>query len=161
MSNLQSIIKYDMGSTTSVAGQQPYKNTTSIGPIVTWSEKEKLNGLREYTIVVPNDEFHRANLLIERNVTVPFITPMNGIIVQKKIHQVLGVRRVHLMRIVKLCFMMEINKYLLTLSIFFILSLIYQIKVFRVNSAKSCLFSFNMNNLTGLLIFLFIFSFNF
>ena len=55
---------------------------------------------------------------------------------------------------------MEINKYSLILSIFFISSLIYQIKIFKSNSPKSCLFCFKMNNLTGLVIFLFIFSFN-
>ena len=57
--------------------------------------------------------------------------------------------------------LMEVDRYLLLLSVFFILSLIYQIKLFKVNDAKSCLFCFKMNNLTGLLIFLFIFSFNF
>ena len=57
--------------------------------------------------------------------------------------------------------LMEIDEYILLLSIFFILSLIYQIKFFKINDSKSCLFSFRMNNLTGLLIFLLIFSFNF
>ncbi len=57
--------------------------------------------------------------------------------------------------------LMEINKYLLPLSAFFIISLIYQIKIFKPNDPKSCHFSFKMNNLTGLLVFLFIFSFNF
>ena len=57
--------------------------------------------------------------------------------------------------------LMEIDKYILLLSIFFILSLIYQIKFFKIDDSKSCLFSFRMNNLTGLLIFLLIFSFNF
>ena len=57
--------------------------------------------------------------------------------------------------------LMEIDKYLLALSTFFILSLIYQIKVFKTDNPKSCLLSFRTNNLTGLLIFLFIFSFNF
>ena len=60
-----------------------------------------------------------------------------------------------------LSLLMEIDKYILVLSVFFILSLIYQVKIFKVNNSKSCLFSFKMNNLTGLLIFLFIFSFNF
>ncbi len=55
---------------------------------------------------------------------------------------------------------MEINKYSLILSIFFISSLIYQIKIFKSNSPKSCLFCFKMNNFTGLFIFLFVFSFN-
>ena len=57
--------------------------------------------------------------------------------------------------------LMEIDKYLLGLSAFFILSLIYQIKTFKVDNPKSCLFSFKINNLTGLFIFLFIYSFNF
>ena len=57
--------------------------------------------------------------------------------------------------------LMEIDKYLLLLSGFFIISLIYQIKFFKVNDSKSCLFCFKINNLTGLLIFLFIFSFNY
>ena len=57
--------------------------------------------------------------------------------------------------------LMEIDKYILPLSAFFILSLIYQIKIFKPNDPKSCHFSFKINNLTGLLVFLFIFSFNF
>ena len=57
--------------------------------------------------------------------------------------------------------LMEIDKYLLALSTFFILSLIYQIKIFKTDSPTSCLFSFKINNLTGLLVFLFILSFNF
>ena len=57
--------------------------------------------------------------------------------------------------------LMEIDKYLLALSTFFILSLIYQIKIFKTDNPKSCLHCFRTNNLTGLLIFLFIFSFNF
>ena len=58
-----------------------------------------------------------------------------------------------------LCLMMEIDKYLLILSIFFILSLIYQINLFKVDNHKSCLAAFKMNNLTGIFIFVFIFSF--
>jgi len=55
---------------------------------------------------------------------------------------------------------MEINTYLLLLTVPFILSFIYQIKTFTVSSSKSCLLAFKHNNLTGLLIFIFIFSFN-
>ena len=51
--------------------------------------------------------------------------------------------------------LMDIDKYLLALSTFFILSLIYQIKIFKTDNPKSCLLSFKTNNLTGLLIFLF------
>tara|TARA_B100000029_G_scaffold1820_1_gene2231 strand:- start:4227 stop:5087 length:861 start_codon:yes stop_codon:yes gene_type:complete len=58
-------------------------------------------------------------------------------------------------------FLMEIDKYILILSIIFIVSLIYQIKIFKINKPETCLFCFKINNLTGLLVFLFIFSFNF
>jgi len=55
--------------------------------------------------------------------------------------------------------LMEIDKYLLILSVFFISTLIYQIKFFKIDNPQSCLVAFRMNNLTGVFIFLFIFSF--
>ena len=55
---------------------------------------------------------------------------------------------------------MEMNKYILLLSIPFIISFIYQIKVFDIGNPKTCLAVFNNNNLSGLLIFIFILSFN-
>ena len=55
---------------------------------------------------------------------------------------------------------MEMNKYILLLSIPFITSFIYQIKVFDIGNPKTCLAVFNNNNLSGLLIFIFILSFN-
>jgi len=57
-------------------------------------------------------------------------------------------------------FMIEINKFHLLLTIPFVLSLTYQIKNLKIDSPKSCLATFKSNNLTGLFIFLFIFSFN-
>jgi len=57
-------------------------------------------------------------------------------------------------------FMMNINKYILFFSIPFITSLFYQIKIFNKNNPKSCLKMFKFNNLSGLLIFIFIFTFN-
>jgi len=59
--------------------------------------------------------------------------------------------------ILTLCFMIEINKYLPLLSIFFVLTLIYQVKIFKSNKPQSCLVAFKTNNLTGFLIFLFTF----
>jgi len=61
--------------------------------------------------------------------------------------------------ILVLCFMIEVNKYLLILSIFFILSLFYQIKIFKIDNQESCLAAFKINNLTGIFVFIFIFSF--
>ena len=59
-----------------------------------------------------------------------------------------------------LYFMLEIDKYLLAISSLFILTLIYQIKLFKIDNPKSCLAAFKINNLTGIFVFLFIFSFN-
>ena len=59
-----------------------------------------------------------------------------------------------------LFFVMEINKYLLALLIPIVLTLVYQIKYFKITNSKSCLAAFKFNNFTGLLIFLFIFSFS-
>tara|TARA_B100000029_G_scaffold511658_1_gene606282 strand:+ start:232 stop:1095 length:864 start_codon:yes stop_codon:yes gene_type:complete len=57
-------------------------------------------------------------------------------------------------------FMMEINIYLLVLTIPFIATFIYQLKIFKISSSESCMLAFKNNNLAGLLIFIFIFSFN-
>jgi 4-hydroxybenzoate polyprenyltransferase len=57
-------------------------------------------------------------------------------------------------------FMMQINKYLLLLTIPFIFSFVYQIKICKISNPETCLVAFKNNNLTGLLIFIFIFSFN-
>ena len=57
-------------------------------------------------------------------------------------------------------FMMEINKYILFFSIPFISSLFYQIKIFDIENSKSCLAMFKLNNFSGILNFIFIFSFN-
>ena len=57
-------------------------------------------------------------------------------------------------------FTMEINKYLLLLIIPFIVSFVYQVKIFNVSNSESCLLAFKNNNLIGSLIFIFIFSFN-
>ena len=54
-------------------------------------------------------------------------------------------------------FMMELNKYILFLSIPFITSLFYQIKIFDIKNEKSCLTAFRFNNFSGFLNFVFIF----
>jgi len=56
-------------------------------------------------------------------------------------------------------FMMEIEKYILLTSIIFIATFIYQINYFKPSNPATCLRAFKSNNLTGLFIFLFIFSF--
>ena len=63
--------------------------------------------------------------------------------------------------ILMMFFMMEVNKYLLLLSIPFIISLTYQVKIFNISNPKSCLLAFKNNNLIGVFVFVFIFSFIF
>ena len=58
-----------------------------------------------------------------------------------------------------LCLIMEIDKYILALSVFFISSFIYQLKIFKIDSPESCLTAFKANNFTCIFIFVFIFSF--
>ena len=57
-------------------------------------------------------------------------------------------------------FMIDLNKYLLLLVIPFVSTLFYQLKTFKASNPESCLEAFKKNNITGFLIFLFIFSFN-
>mgnify|MGYP002839918695 CR=1 FL=1 len=58
-----------------------------------------------------------------------------------------------------LLFMMEISKSNLILAPLFILSLVYQIKIFNIEKPESCLKAFKNNNLVGFFIFIFILSF--
>ena len=57
-------------------------------------------------------------------------------------------------------FMIDLNKYLLLLSMPFITTLIYQLIIFKSNIPKTCMHAFKTNNATGFFIFVFIFCFN-
>ena len=63
--------------------------------------------------------------------------------------------------ILYLGFMLQINFYYFMFCALFILSLIYQIIIFKKDNPQSCLKAFKHNNITGILIFLFIFSFSY
>ena len=56
--------------------------------------------------------------------------------------------------------MIDLSKYLLLLTIPFIISFVYQIKMFNKDDPQSCLAAFRNNNFSGFLIFMFIFSIN-
>ena len=56
--------------------------------------------------------------------------------------------------------MMKIDKTIIMLSIFFILTLIYQLKIFKVDKPESCLKAFKINNLTGMFLYIYILSFS-
>ena len=60
-----------------------------------------------------------------------------------------------------LSFMLEINIYIFLVSLCFISSLMYQMKIFKLQNPLSCLTTFKMNNFTGFLVFLFLLSFHY
>jgi 4-hydroxybenzoate polyprenyltransferase len=62
--------------------------------------------------------------------------------------------------ILLMAIMLGINKFTLLLSIPFILSLLYQMKIFKVNNPNSCLIAFKNNNLSGFFVFIFIVAFS-
>jgi 4-hydroxybenzoate polyprenyltransferase len=65
-----------------------------------------------------------------------------------------------MMFILIMFYMIEINNFILLLSIPVAFSLFYQLKIFKIDNSNSCLVAFKKNNLTGFLIYLFIFSFS-
>jgi len=60
-----------------------------------------------------------------------------------------------------LSFMLKVNIYIFLVSLCFISSLMYQMKIFKLQNPLSCLTTFKMNNFTGFLVFLFLFSFHY
>ena len=60
-----------------------------------------------------------------------------------------------------LSFMLEINIYIFLVSLCFISSLMYQMKIFKLQNPLYCLITFKMNNFTGFLVFLFLLSFHY
>ena len=62
--------------------------------------------------------------------------------------------------ILYLCFIMKIDKTIIMLSIFFILTLFYQMKIFKADKPESCLKAFKINNLTGMFLYIYILSFS-
>ena len=69
-----------MADATGVVGQQPFKAKAKFDILNDWKYTDKLNKLREFTFTVPNDEFHRANALVERKAFIPFIVPFYGFV---------------------------------------------------------------------------------
>jgi len=80
LTELTTILKYDIADTAGVVGQQPYKAKAKFDELVRWEYIDKLNELNVFNFTVPNDQFHLANALMERRTFVPFITPFRGMI---------------------------------------------------------------------------------
>lgn len=74
---------WDLGGITQ-SGQSPFKKVTDLDILGTWVLTDKLNDLKEFTFTVKNDDFNKANVLLEREVSIPGITNFSGIITEKK-----------------------------------------------------------------------------
>lgn len=81
---IENDFQFNLAQSAGVVGQQPHKKETKLDSIGNWTLRETLDGLTEFTFSARNDEHEKANILMERNISVPFLTPFNGIITQKK-----------------------------------------------------------------------------
>ena len=69
-----------MAATAEVVGQNPFEKKARFDSIANWKYVDKLDELSEFSFTVPNDVYHKANAIIERNAFVPFLKPFRGII---------------------------------------------------------------------------------
>lgn len=83
MTTLTKIIKYGMFDTAGVVGQNPYREKAKFDSIQNWKYADKLNKLQTFKYSVPNDEYHRANAVVERKLYIPFISPFRGLITER------------------------------------------------------------------------------
>lgn len=80
---LENDLQFYLANATGIVGQQPYKKDIKLDTIGDWQLTDKLDGLKEFTFTVKNDEVEKTNVLVERNINVPFLTPFSGMIVEK------------------------------------------------------------------------------
>ncbi len=83
-SSLILVLKYELSSSSGVVGESPYQVKAKLDKLHSWKFTDKLNKLATYEFTVPNDEFYRANAIIERNAFVPFLKPFRGIVCKKR-----------------------------------------------------------------------------
>ena len=81
---IENDFQFNLANSSGIVGQQPHKLETRLDSIGNWTLTESLDGLTEFTFSARNDEHEKANILMERNISVPFLTPFNGIITKKK-----------------------------------------------------------------------------
>ena len=86
MTKTVTTIKYRIGSSIGVVGRNPFQKKSKIDSLQNWKLIDKLNKLKEYRFTVPNDEFTRANVVLERKLFIPFISPFRGVVIGKSIN---------------------------------------------------------------------------
>ena len=80
----QTDLQYRIDGVSGVTGQSPFKKNATIDHTDDWKLVDKLGHIKTFEFNVPNDEFHRANVMLERDITVPFITPFKGLITTRE-----------------------------------------------------------------------------
>jgi len=74
------IIKYAIEDIAGVVGQNLFEAKARLDSIANWKYVDKLNELTEFSWTVPNDVYHKANAIVERNAFVPFLSPFRGLV---------------------------------------------------------------------------------
>ena len=80
MTQLVTILKYNVDDTAGVVGQQPFKTKAKFATLSNWTLVNQLNKLIKFEVNIPNDEYAQANIQMERSIFLPFLTPIRGMI---------------------------------------------------------------------------------
>lgn len=75
---------WDTAGRLAVVGQSPYKIKADLDILSKWILTDQLNELRMFEFSVKNDDFEKENVLLERNIIIPLLTPFTGIITEKE-----------------------------------------------------------------------------
>ena len=86
MTTVTTTLRYNLSGSTGVVGQNLYKQKARFGTMSNWRYVDKLNKLTTFKLSVPNDEFGRANSVIERKLYVPLLNPYSGFITSKTLN---------------------------------------------------------------------------
>ena len=85
MSSSSFTAKYNTSAATDTAGQYPYKKRAAFSNISNWTITDKLNEIKTVRFSLPNQPEERINVVLERNISIPFLTPFKGIITSKSL----------------------------------------------------------------------------
>ena len=77
--------KYNTAAKSDVAQQFPYKKRATFSNISNWSIVDKLNDIKTVKFQIPNQPEERINVVLERNISIPFLTPFKGVITSKSL----------------------------------------------------------------------------
>lgn len=76
-------LKWLLSEAGGVIGQSPFKKISNLDILGKWKLTDRLNDLKTFEFTVKNDNFERDNIIIERDISVPLLTPFKGVITQR------------------------------------------------------------------------------